>query len=98
MCCCYSELTVNQVMTLADILLYATLIRFDMIYHPMFRLQCRTIKHDHPNLFSFIRRIHNAGAKKAFSPRDILRSYYYSVPLNSVPRKVPLLPHDPGLE
>ncbi|KAH8890244.1 hypothetical protein GQ53DRAFT_794927 [Thozetella sp. PMI_491] len=44
--------------TEADIRLYVTLIRFDLAYVPVFLCNLKTVRHDYPNLYLWLRRLY----------------------------------------
>ncbi|KAI5359741.1 Putative glutathione S-transferase, Thioredoxin-like superfamily, glutathione Transferase family [Septoria linicola] len=44
--------------TEADIRLYTTLIRFDAAYHTIFQTNLKSIRHDYPNLYLWLRRLY----------------------------------------
>lgn len=44
--------------TEADIRLYTTIIRFDVAYHTVFMCNRKSIRHDYPNLYLWLRRLY----------------------------------------
>lgn len=57
--------------TEADIRLYTTMVRFDVAYHPVFLCSLKSIRHDYPNLYLWLRRLYwdrdeNGEARGAF--------------------------------
>ena len=45
-------------LTEADIRLYTTLVRFDVAYHPVFLCNLKSIRHDYPRLYLWLRRLY----------------------------------------
>lgn len=45
-------------LTEADIRLYTTLIRFDVAYHPVFLCNLKSIRHDYPRLYLWLRQLY----------------------------------------
>jgi putative glutathione S-transferase len=63
-------------LTLADILAYAPLVRFDAVYNPLFRASRRRLI-DYPRLPAFVRRIHGLpGVAETLRYDHILTHYY----------------------
>ena len=54
----------GEQMSLADIFLYVTIIRFDIVYGPMFRLNKRNVRFEMPHLWGHTRRVFQAGGDK----------------------------------
>jgi putative glutathione S-transferase len=62
--------------TLADVLVYATLVRFDVVYNPLFRASRRRLT-DYPHLPNLLRRIHGLpGVAETLRYDHILTHYY----------------------
>jgi glutathionyl-hydroquinone reductase len=62
--------------TLADVLVYATLVRFDVVYNPLFRASRRRLT-DYPHLPSLLRRFHELpGVAETLRYDHILAHYY----------------------
>jgi putative glutathione S-transferase len=65
-------------MTEADICLFTTLIRFDLVYHTHFKCNRKRII-DYPNLWGFVREIYQLpGVAKTCNFEHIRRHYYGS--------------------
>jgi putative glutathione S-transferase len=62
--------------TLADILVYAPLVRFDAVYNPLFRASRRRLM-DYPRLPALVRRLHDLpGVAETLRYDHILAHYY----------------------
>jgi len=62
--------------TLADVLVYPPLVRFDAVYNPLFRASRRRLT-DYPRLPALVRRIHDLpGVSETLRYDHILRHYY----------------------
>ncbi len=48
----------GQHITEADVRLYVTIIRFDVAYVPIFLCNLKTVRHDYPNLYLWVRRLY----------------------------------------
>lgn len=70
-------------LTLADVRLFTTLIRFDLVYHPLFKCNYRRVR-DYPNLLRFVRQIYQLpGVADTCDFATILTDYYGNLfPLN----------------
>jgi putative glutathione S-transferase len=70
-------------LTLADVRLFPTLIRFDLVYYHLFKCNHRRIQ-DYPHLLRYTRQIyHLAGIKETCNLPVTLRDYYHNLfPLN----------------
>jgi putative glutathione S-transferase len=94
---CGSELTE------ADIALFTTLLRFDLVYYAHFKCNLHRIQ-DLPNLWGFLRDIYQRPAVRGVCQLDQIKTHYYWSQENVNPRRlVPLgpnidfdLPHDRG--
>ena len=64
-------------LTEADIFLYTTLIRFDLVYHTHFKCNRRRIV-DYPNLWGFVREIHQLPGVAATCNFEHIRRHYYA--------------------
>ncbi len=62
--------------TLADVLAYATLARFDAVYNPLFRASRRRIV-DYPHLPTLLRRLHNLPRVAGTLRYDHILTHYY---------------------
>jgi len=67
----------NQ-LTLADVRLFTTLIRFDLVYHTHFKCNKKRIV-DFPNILGFARDLYQTpGVKETFNPEETKKHYYGS--------------------
>jgi glutathionyl-hydroquinone reductase len=82
----------GDLLTLADIRLFTTLIRFDLVYHHLFKCNRRRIQ-DYPQLQTYLREIyHLPGVAATCNFQTILQDYYGNLfPLNPG-GIIPLLP------
>lgn len=73
----------GEELTLADVRLFPTLIRFDWVYYSLFRCDRRRII-DYPNLWSYVRDIYQLPGIAATCPLNQIRQDYYRslFPLN----------------
>lgn len=73
----------NDCLTLADIRLFTTLIRFDRVYYSLFKCSLRSIN-SYPNLSRYIKDIDNLpGVKKTYDLKVIQKDYFGNLfPLN----------------
>jgi glutathionyl-hydroquinone reductase len=73
----------GELLTLADVRLFTTLIRFDLVYHTLFKCNRRRIK-DYPQLQTYLQKIYNlAGVANTCDFQTILQDYYGNLfPLN----------------
>jgi glutathionyl-hydroquinone reductase len=80
---CANSYLCGDRLTLADIRLFTTLIRFDLVYHPLFKCNHRRIR-DYPYLLTYLRRIyHLPGVADTCNFSAILTDYYGNLfPLN----------------
>jgi glutathionyl-hydroquinone reductase len=71
------------VLTLADVRLFTTLIRFDLVYYSLFKCNRRQIR-DYPHLLAYVRKIYNLpGVATTCNFPTILQDYYGNLfPLN----------------
>jgi putative glutathione S-transferase len=79
-------------LTEADVRLFTTLIRFDLVYHGHFKCNRRRIV-DYPNLWGFVRDLYQLpGVADTVHPDVIKRHYYRSHPTVNPSRIVPIGP------
>jgi len=79
-------------LTEADIRLFTTLIRFDPVYHGHFKCNRRRIV-DYPNLWGFVRDLHQLPGVAATVHIDFIKAHYYrSHPTVNPSRIVPIGP------
>jgi len=79
-------------MTEADIALFTTLLRFDLVYYAHFKCNVRRLR-DHANLWWFTRRMYqHPGIRPTCHLDDIKTHYYWSQPSVNPTRIVPLGP------
>jgi glutathionyl-hydroquinone reductase len=73
----------GELLTLADVRLFTTLIRFDLVYHTLFKCNRRRIK-DYPQLQAYLQKIYNLpGVADTCDFQTILQDYYGNLfPLN----------------
>ncbi len=73
----------GDLLTLADIRLFTTLIRFDLVYHHLFKCNRRRIQ-DYPPLLAYVQKIyHLPGVAGTCNFQTILQDYYGNLfPLN----------------
>ncbi|MFF5444595.1 glutathione S-transferase family protein [Streptomyces sp. NPDC012888] len=96
---------VGDHLTVADLRLWPTLIRFDPVYHGLFKCNVRRIR-DYPALWGYTRDLYQTpGFAETVNFAQIKRSYYYGIPGINPTRIVPagpdeselLTPHDRAL-
>ena len=63
-------------LNLADLFLFPVLIRFDTVYHGLFKLNCRRIQ-DYPQLFGYLRDLLSVPAIRGTVDLDYIRQHYY---------------------
>jgi len=73
----------GETITLADVRLFTTLIRFDLVYHGLFKCDRRRIR-DYANLWGYLRDIYQQPGIAATAPLATIKQEYYSslFPLN----------------
>ncbi|MBC7975059.1 MAG: glutathione S-transferase C-terminal domain-containing protein [Myxococcales bacterium] len=82
----------GAVMTEADIALFTTLLRFDLVYYAHFKCNLKRLR-DHENLWRFTRRMYqHPGIRPTCHLDDIKTHYYWSQPTVNPTRIVPLGP------
>ncbi|KAJ4358933.1 hypothetical protein N0V95_002639 [Ascochyta clinopodiicola] len=76
----------GQHITEADIRLYTTLIRFDVVYYPLFKCNIKMIRLDYPHLHTWLRRLYwhegpesAYGAFKKSTRFDVIKQGYAAV-------------------
>lgn len=78
--------------TEADVALFTTLLRFDLVYYAHFKCNLRRLR-DHPNLWRFTRRMYqHPGIRQTCQLDDIKVHYYWSQPTVNPTRIVPIGP------
>jgi putative glutathione S-transferase len=79
-------------MTEADVALFTTLVRFDLVYFSHFKCNVKRLR-DHPNLWRFTRQMYqHPGIQPTCHLDDIKAHYYWSQPAVNPTRIVPLGP------
>ncbi|MBA3395288.1 MAG: glutathione S-transferase C-terminal domain-containing protein [Deltaproteobacteria bacterium] len=79
-------------MTEADIALFTTLLRFDLVYYSHFKCNLRRLR-DHANLWRLTRRMYqHPGIRPTCQLDDIKAHYYWSQPTVNPTRIIPLGP------
>jgi putative glutathione S-transferase len=63
-------------LTEADIALFTTLLRFDLVYYAHFKCNLRRVA-DYPNLFGFVRDIYQTPGVAATCHLDHIKTHYY---------------------
>jgi putative glutathione S-transferase len=82
-------------MTEADIALFTTLLRFDLVYYAHFKCNVKRLR-DHPNLWRFTRQMYqHPGIRPTCHLDDIKTHYYWSQPTVNPTR---IVPRGPALE
>jgi putative glutathione S-transferase len=82
-------------MTEADIALFTTLLRFDLVYYAHFKCNVKRLR-DHANLWRFTRRMYqHPGIRATCHLDDIKTHYYWSQPTVNPTR---IVPRGPALE
>jgi len=71
-----SRYLVGEAITLADVALYTTLLRFDAVYHGHFKCNLRRIA-DYENLAPYLRDLYREPAFKAYADFDHIKDHYY---------------------
>lgn len=73
----------GETLTLSDVRLFTTLIRFDLVYHGLFKCDRRRIC-DYPNLWSYLRDIYQQPGIASTCPLTTIKQEYYRslFPLN----------------
>jgi putative glutathione S-transferase len=82
-------------MTEADVALFTTLLRFDLVYYAHFKCNLKRLR-DHPNLWRFTRQMYqHPGIRPTCHLDDIKTHYYWSQPTVNPTR---IVPRGPSLE
>ncbi len=82
----------GEALTLADIALFTTLLRFDLVYYAHFKCNLRRIQ-DYPNLWGYLREIYQRPEVRATCHLGEIKTHYYWSQDNVNPtRIVPLGP------
>ena len=63
-------------LTLADVALFTTLLRFDLVYYAHFKCNLRRIQ-DYPNLWGYLREIYQRPEVRATCHLDEIKTHYY---------------------
>jgi putative glutathione S-transferase len=86
--------TCGDTMTEADIALFTTCLRFDLVYYSHFKVNVKRLR-DHANLWRFTRRMYQVPAIRATCHLDEIKTHYYWSQENVNPtRIVPVGPSD----
>lgn len=86
-------------LTEADVRLFTTLIRFDLVYYIHFKCCLRTIQYGYPNLFEYVKEIYQIpGVKDTVDFTHICEHYYWSHTSINPHRIVPKGPKIPNYE
>jgi putative glutathione S-transferase len=84
--------TCGDRLTLADVCLFTTLFRFDLVYYSHFKCNKKHV-YEYPNLWAFVRDIYQTpGVAKTCFPDHIKRHYYISQKAINPTQVVPLGP------
>lgn len=87
-----SRYTCGSQLTEADVALFTTLVRFDLVYHGHFKCNLRRIQ-DFPNLWGFLRDLYSVPAIAKTCNFDAIKTHYYwSHPNINPTRIVPIGP------
>ena len=82
-------------MTEADVALFTTMLRFDLVYYAHFKCNLKRLR-DHPNLWRFTRQMYqHPGIRPTCHLDDIKTHYYWSQPTVNPTR---IVPRGPSLE
>jgi glutathionyl-hydroquinone reductase len=73
----HNRYLLGETITLADICLWVSLVRFDLVYYPLFRANRRRLI-DYPNLWGYARDLYAIPAFKKGSRFDYIKETYYS--------------------
>ena len=71
-----SDYLVGDKLSEADIRLFTTLIRFDLVYYAHFKCNLKRIQ-DYPNLYRFMKNIYNMPLVRATVNFDHIKTHYY---------------------
>jgi putative glutathione S-transferase len=85
-------------MTESDIRLFTTLVRFDSVYHYLYRCNAARLV-DYPNLWGYTRDVYQLPGVAATVSPDQIKVHYYTTQLHLNPEGIiPLGPKDPGFD
>jgi glutathionyl-hydroquinone reductase len=95
--------TCGRQFTEADVALFTTLFRFDLVYHTHFKCNVRRLR-DYNNLWGFVRDVYQMPAVKATCRPDHIKLHYYWSQENVNPHRIVAMgpdidfdtPHDRG--
>lgn len=79
--------TCGDVMTEADIALFTTCLRFDLVYYAHFKCNVKRLR-DHPNLWRFTRRMYAVPAIRATCDLEEIKTHYYWSQENVNPTRI----------
>lgn len=79
--------TCGDVMTEADIALFTTCLRFDLVYYSHFKCNVRRLR-DHANLWRFVRQLYAVPAIRATCDLDDIKLHYYWSQNNVNPTRI----------
>lgn len=68
--------TTGNTFTEADIALFTTFLRFDLVYHAHFKCNVRRLR-DYPNLWAFTRDVYQMPAVKSTCNLEAFKTHYY---------------------
>lgn len=85
--------TCGDVMTEADVALFTTCLRFDLVYYAHFKCNVKRLR-DHANLWRFTRRMYAIPAIRATCDLDEIKVHYYWSQENVNPTRI--VPAGPG--
>jgi glutathionyl-hydroquinone reductase len=85
----------GDVLTLADIRLYTTLIRFDAVYHNHFRCNRRTVR-EYPVLWAYLRDLYQTPGFGSTTDFDHIKRHYYTTHDTLNPSRI--VPRGPALD
>ncbi|KAK4447428.1 glutathione transferase [Podospora aff. communis PSN243] len=68
---------VGEHLTEADVRLYTTIVRFDVVYHPIFQCNLKSIRHDYPAMYLWLRRLYWDGSSEGEKGSDLTRGAFY---------------------
>ncbi len=85
----------GEVLTEADVCMYTTLVRFNLVYHGHFKCNVRRIQ-DYPQLWGYLKDLHQTpGFAEVTNLEHIKTHYYWSQPTVNPTRIVPVGPTVP---
>ncbi|GAA5824259.1 hypothetical protein JCM11251_001584 [Rhodosporidiobolus azoricus] len=88
------EFLIGDQLTEADVRLYTTIVRFDVVYVSHFHCDLGTIRHNYPNLHRWVRNLYwnHSAFKETTNFEHIKKHYFMSHPQLNPTRIVPLGP------